>query len=274
MLETIYPTVTELGSCNWEKAKRDKNGATIFWMVASTFSEGSIGRKEKIRNLTKTIRDVLALEIKHDHQLDSLAVDLVAAFRVLKEVSAQEFLTSNLGSAITGLKAPAMAIDVHRLKSEEKDIDLISEVQNISSFATRVQAQPTPGDVQVANVDTTGNSSTSKRNQSAYMKEMRKSPGLTEGQCAYCGDKHARGQCKARDATCTHCQSKGHLADVCFKRISGSKPKPAAASPVTPPSVDVSKLEVGDEYMGDFNEQALAHGWSINMVNTEGINPT
>jgi len=30
VLETIYPTVAELGSCNWEKAKRDRNGATIF----------------------------------------------------------------------------------------------------------------------------------------------------------------------------------------------------------------------------------------------------
>ena len=88
MLETTYPTVTELGSCKWEKAKRDRNGATIFWMVASTFSEGSIGRKENIRNLTKTIKEVLALETKHDHQLETLAVDLVAAFRVLKEVSA------------------------------------------------------------------------------------------------------------------------------------------------------------------------------------------
>ena len=66
VLETIYPTVAELGSCNWEKAKRDRNGATIFWMVASTFSEGSIGRKVKIRNLTKTIKDVLALEVKEN----------------------------------------------------------------------------------------------------------------------------------------------------------------------------------------------------------------
>jgi hypothetical protein len=87
-----------------------------------------------------------------------------------------------------------MAIDVHRLESEEKDIDLISEFKNIASIATRVQVQPTPGVVQVANVDTTGNSSTSKRDQCAYTKEMRKSLGPTEGQCAYCGDKHARGQ--------------------------------------------------------------------------------
>ena len=268
MLETTYPTVTELGSCNWEKVKRDRNGATIFWMIASTFSEGSIGRKEKIRNITKIVKDVLALETKHDHQLDSLAVELVTAFRVLKEVSAKEFLSAILGSAITGSKAPAMAIDVHRMESEDKDIDLISEFQNIASIATRVQAQPVPGDVQVANLDITGRA---KRDNSARMKEMRRTLGLTEDQCVYCGEKHARGQkCKSRDSICTHCQGKGHLAIVCFKRASGSKPMPATAPHDTTPSVDVSKLEVEDEDMGDFHEQALAHGWSINMVNAEG----
>ena len=47
----------------------------------------------------------------------------------------------------------------------------------------------------------------------------------------------------------------------------------ATAPHDTTPSVDVSKLEVEDDNIGDFHEQALAHGWSINMVNAEGINP-
>ena len=84
-----------------------------------------------------------------------------------------------------------MAIDVHRMESEDKDIDLISEFQNIASIATRVQAQPVPGDVQVANLDITGRA---KRDNSARMKEMRRTLGLTEDQCVYCGEKHARGQ--------------------------------------------------------------------------------
>ena len=42
-----------------------------------------------------------------------------------------------------------MAINVHRLdrrlELDEKDMDLIPEIQNIASIATRVQVESTPG---------------------------------------------------------------------------------------------------------------------------------